>query len=300
MTAPTHLNLAPGIYFDVSEETYHADLLCERPTLSRSEAVVLVDQSPRHCWAAHPRLNGSKEKDVTKEMDFGAAAHALCLGRGADIVTINAKDWRTDAAKEARDEARAKKMIPLLKKDVDRAATISGITQSRLKDFGLLEMFDDAKSEVVLVWEESDHCWCRAMADKLLIDEERKLAWFFDLKFTESAQPKWLPKHFGDQNYHVQESWYRRGLSKIRPDLSGRIKFVYFMQETEFPHAAVPVELNGEFQQIGLFKAERAIALWEQCIRTNNWPGYTDKAVTLQPTSWLLAEEMKAQALQSL
>lgn len=300
MTTPAHLNLAPGIYYDVSEETYHQDLLCSRPTLSRSEAVVLVDRSPLHCWASHPRLHGVSAKEITKEMDFGSAAHAVGLGRGADIVEINAKDWRTDAAKDARDTARKQNLIPLLTKELDRVNTAVGALLKNLKLFGVFDEFTAAKSEAVLLWQESEHCWCRAMADKLLIDEVNGRARFFDLKFTDSALPKWLPKHFGEQNYHVQEQWYTHGLEMLRPDLAGRISFTYIMQETEFPFAAVPLEPNGVFRAIGKSKGQRAIATWKECMESNKWPGYTDKMLTLEPSPWLLADEMKAQNLQIL
>lgn len=292
-----HLNLTSGIFHDVGEEAYHADLLCDRPTLSRSEAVVLVDQSPLHLWAKHPRLHGAEEKDISNAMDFGSGAHALMLGKGPQIVAVDADNWKTKDARAQRDSIREQGKTPLLRHDLEEARVVVSALLQRLTEFGYSADVQNAKSEVVLLWVKNEHCTCRAMADKLLIDEERKRARFFDFKFTESAQPKWLAKHFADMNYYLQESWYIDGLETVRPDLAGRIDFTYFMQETAYPFAMVPVTLNGEFRTCGRSKRERAVALWSKCMETGKWPGYTQDTIDLAPPGWLSAVELAAQSI---
>lgn len=293
MTAPIqHLGLAPGIHYDVGETFYHQDRLCESPTLSRSEMVTLVDESPLHLWTKHPRLRGAEPKEATAEMIFGSACHKAVLGKGADVVIIDADDFRTKEAKATRDAALAAGRIPLLMRKWEDVQILAEAFDVRLKEFGMFDDFNAAKSEVVLLWQESEHCMGRAMADKLLIDEEKKRAIFFDTKFCETANPTWLGKHYGDMNYHVQRAWYPRGLAKLRPDLAGRISWIFLNQETSYPFAMVPCDLDGQFTAIGESKSLRAVKLWEECIASNKWPGYTDSPINLEPPKWLLSQEM--------
>ncbi|MEC4616304.1 PD-(D/E)XK nuclease-like domain-containing protein [Tsukamurella tyrosinosolvens] len=67
-------------------------------------------------------LNGWAPK---KEFDTGSLVHKLVLGEGADIVVVDAKDWRTKAAQEARDAAREEGKIPALTKDMQAAQAIT-------------------------------------------------------------------------------------------------------------------------------------------------------------------------------
>lgn len=292
MTAITHLILAPGIHHGIDEDFYHQDRLCESPTLSRSEMVTLIDESPLHCWTKHPRLGNRVVDDPNKKMDLGSACHAIALGSGKGIGVVEADSWRTNDSKAQRDAFRAEGKIPLLTQDFADATQVVQALKVRLKEFGMFEPFYKAKSEVVLLWKESEHCMGRAMADKLLIDEEAKRAIFFDTKFCESANPTWLGKHYGDMNYHVQRGWYRHGLEVLRPDLAGRITWVFLNQETSYPFAMVPCDIDGQFLAIGDSKWRRAVKRWEECISTDKWPAYTNGILNLEPPKWLLSQEM--------
>jgi hypothetical protein len=86
---------------NVSEAAYHADP-CGSPSLSQSIAHTLITQSPRHAWLEHPRLGG-QQRVSSKVMDEGSILHKLLLGAGAQFEMVVADDWRTKAAKEARD-----------------------------------------------------------------------------------------------------------------------------------------------------------------------------------------------------
>ena len=292
-----HLGLAPGIHYNVSEADYHADLLCDRPTLSRSEAKVLLTQSPLHLWSKHPRLHAvGAPKKVTKVMDFGSGAHAIALGKGADIVTVEADDWKTKAAREARDAIREQGKTPMLQREKDEADVVVTALRMRLKEFSLDEKFNAARSEVVLLWDEGPHCSCRVMADKLFIDEATGSAHFFDVKFTEDANPEWLPRQFDNMGYALQDQWYIHGLEQVFPRLSGRITFTFLLQETSYPYVMVPVRLGGEFRTVNISKVMRAIKKWSQCMENNRWPGYTKEILELEAPPWLLAKEIGAPA----
>ena len=103
--------------FTMSEETYHSDKIGSEITLSNSIAKIIIQQSPQHAWYAHPRLNPRHKSVDSDRFDLGTACHSLLLEQSdAKIVYIDHDDYRTNAAKETRDMARAKGLTPILRK----------------------------------------------------------------------------------------------------------------------------------------------------------------------------------------
>ncbi|HEY1176510.1 MAG TPA: PD-(D/E)XK nuclease-like domain-containing protein, partial [Phytomonospora sp.] len=110
----------PGLY-DVPELEYHADsVLAKRlgRSLSHSGAKTLANPKLTPAHFQHEREHGRPAK---RTFDFGHAAHAFLLGTGLDIVRVDARDWRTNAAKAAAEEARERGAVPLLAEEYDRA-----------------------------------------------------------------------------------------------------------------------------------------------------------------------------------
>src|ERR1700677_3058420 len=106
-------NLEAGIH-NLSAEVYHADP-CVKPSLSSSIANVLLQQSPLHAWMAHPRLNPNFQRESDSRADIGSIAHAIFLERDeSKIVIVQANDWRTNLAKQARDDAHAQGKYAIL------------------------------------------------------------------------------------------------------------------------------------------------------------------------------------------
>jgi len=118
--------LGPGFHFDVSAADYHADP-CEVASLSSSIAAVLIEECPRKAWQRHSRLNPvvDSDKDPTRAKEIGTAAHKLILGRGRDVVEIDAADFRGGAAKQARAAAYAAGLSPILRADLETANAVS-------------------------------------------------------------------------------------------------------------------------------------------------------------------------------
>jgi len=289
-----HLNLQPGLHHDIPESAYHKDLLMAQPTLSRSEAVMLLEESPLHLWCAHPRLGAKTFTEPTKKLDFGTAAHSMVLGSGQEIVVVDADNWQTKAAREQRDSIREAGKTPILAHDKERADALHKAFFMRLKEFNLLEKFEAGKSEVTILTDEGAGVFCRVRLDRLHIDEQAGMVYIFDPKFCESANPSSLPKQVINMGYVVQEAYYTQALQRVRPDLSGRIKFIYLFIEDHFPFSMTPVELNGEFKLIGVSKVCRAIDAWKKCLADGRWPGYTKELLTLEPPAWALNAEMGA------
>ena len=111
--------MEPGVY-DLDAAAYHADP-CPEPSLSSSIGKLIVGRSPLHAKCAHPRLNPDYQPRESGKFDLGSTVHKLILGKGAEVVAIEADDWRTKAAKEARDTARGDGKTPMLVGQLERA-----------------------------------------------------------------------------------------------------------------------------------------------------------------------------------
>jgi len=288
------LNLPTGLHPNVSEKDYHADLVCGVPTLSCSLAKVLIGKSPLHGWHAHPRLGAKGEDhDSTPEQELGSASHKLNLGKGADIDILDADDWRKGDAKEFRKAARVAGRIPVLKKHMDNLELQRASLRGQLDERGMLEMFDAALPELVCIYDDGP-VRCRAMFDKIYIDEANKRAVIFDLKNCDSANPGGLGKLVFNQHYDMQERSYVRGLECVRPDLVGRIELRFLFIETEAPFCLTVAELDGESRTLGSSKWARAWQMWHECLRADRWPAYGNKLVHVEPPTYALASEIGA------
>jgi hypothetical protein len=101
------------------------------PCLSQSTAHTLLSQSPLHAWTFHPALGG-QSRPRTDAKDGGTLIHKLLLGKGQDIAVLGVKDYRTNAAKEARDEAIALGKLPVKEADYENAENAANKLATRL------------------------------------------------------------------------------------------------------------------------------------------------------------------------
>lgn len=266
-------------------EEYFADP-CVVPALSASIAHVIDTESPLHAWARHPRL-GKYARPPTKALDNGSLSHALLLGEGKDVDVVDAKDWRTKAAQTTRDEAREAGRIPVLKDDYAEAKATADTLRQRFADLGIAL---DGESEPTALWVETARngfeVQCRGMIDHL------NLPRVLDIKSIRSANPAMCRKHVESYGYAIQRAAYVSAIEKIRPDLAGRVDFIFVFYELTPPFAVTPVRLNGAFRELGERGWRRAVDRWEECLRTNRWPSYADEIIELEPSPWTLGRDM--------
>ena len=140
-----------GIY-TIPHDVYHQDP-CPTPSLSSSVAKVLLRQSPAHAAMQHPKLNNNYVNAESSRFDLGTIAHALLLEDDSSrLITIEADDWRTKAAKEARDAARAEGKIPILTKQAAHLLKMVGTARDFLRSSEVGDM--TFLPEQTLAWQE--------------------------------------------------------------------------------------------------------------------------------------------------
>ena len=277
----------PGIY-DIPLTDYIADPAPE-PSLSASIASVLISQSPLHAFVQHPRLNPGGLREESTKADIGTIAHGMLLENDESrIVVIDADDWRTKAAKEARDAAYESGKVPMLAKQERPIRKMVEEARKAIQNSELAEAWANGKAEQTLIWKEGE-IWLRSRPDWLANDHSL----IIDLKTTTgSAEPMaWMRTMLGLGN-DLQAVLGLRGIKAISP--KSRCQFVFWVVEQDAPYASSFVGLSPQFLEMSEHKMERAIRDWSDCITTNTWPGFPGRVCWLEPPAYAwTAEQLK-------
>lgn len=290
----TLLSCAPPRFVRLTADEYFADP-CQTPSLSASIARKLVGESPRHAYAAHPRLGGKAQK-VTKAMNAGSIMHSLLLDGGKGIVECHYDNFKTKAAQNDRDQAIAEGKTPITSIDLAEARKVAAILKGKL---AASQMVFDGEHEIVALWTETADDGtivpCRAMMDhwsfaRAMID---------DLKTSESADPGKIARSIADKGYDIQAAAYNSAATKIHPELIGRVQVSFGFCELEDPYATTVIERGraGSFYELGEMRWRRAINTWAWCTTNARWPEYASARIKhLDLPPYVMQRELDIQA----
>lgn len=275
--------LEPGMHLDISERVYHADP-CPAPSLSASSAKVLLNRSARAFQWQHPRLRPAHlppiEDNWSDQAVFGTVVHKLVLGRGKDVVEVDADAWRTAASKQERADITAAGKVAILKHRLVEAKVIADELRQRVRYTA------DTPTEVVLIW--LDHAtdgtpvWCRAMLDAL--PEPHLIE---DLKITGAElSDAFVARQVGSMFYDFSMAWYRRGLAAVRPDLAGRVRCRLTFGERKEPFDVFPLDLTEGNLHVADRQTQAAIDRFAACTAAGAWPGIAPRPRSLDLPDW--------------
>lgn len=280
--APLPLVTAPG-WHELTEEAYHADP-CPQPSLSSHVAMTIIGKSLMHAWRSHPKSPVFEPSVMGAAADRGSAAHALLFG-GKAIETIVADDFRTAAARDARDKARAAGRIPMLSKDIEGLAAMIEPARQRFHDLHGGAFL----CEQTAVWRGSgpEAGWRRARIDTL--SASRGL--IVDYKTTEGAVDALsCERRIADMGLQIQAAAYVEAVEALHPERMGRVKFIFQWQEQKAPYAlSPPIEMSEAFLSLGRAQWKAACHLWDKALRHNAFPGYSAYPYLACPPPWELS-----------
>lgn len=285
------IGLADGIH-NLDAATYHADLIGPEPSLSASIAAELCNRSPLHAWTKHPRLNPAYARTDTAPFDLGTTVHALLLN-GDDVCTVvDAPDWRTKHAREARNEARANGKVPLLIGQWANAQAMVTAIREQLPTFDAdPPLLANGWPERTLVWREGD-VTCRARVDWL---HDTYLA-IDDVKTTgASANPRDWSRRMWDHGSDVQYAFYRRAV-KVLTGTEPHFRFL--VAETAPPYACSVVDLAPSAMCLAEEKVEWAIKTWRECLERDEWPSYPRRVSSVPAAPWEMERWLEARAAE--
>ena len=258
--------MKPGIHQMTMQEYLALD------ALSSGRAHRVLSQSPAHAKYA--------EREENAKMDFGSLAHKLLLENTEDgLCIVEADDWRTKAAKELRDAARAEGKIPVLSKQMPAVRLMAKVAREFVAQSEIAGVFDIGAPEQTIVWQEGD-ILCKARPDWL--NDETILHY----KTTEgSASPAtFIRNQLFPMGYDMAAMFYERGLHSARQS-------VFLVQEAYEPYACSLIALDPAAAEIAAEKVDRAIGIWQECLKTGVYPAYVPRIHYAEPMPWHLAEK---------
>lgn len=245
--------MKPGIYSGVSSADYHRD-----EALGSTSLKTLATKTPAHYkWdQAHP-----KHSDA---FTLGTAAHSLILEDDTDgIRVVQADNWLTKAAKEAKTEALAAGKQPLLTKEMTQVFMMRDAVMSHPK---ARELLTGHKPEESVFWDE----------DGLML-KCRPDAWkpgqLVDLKTTINADPREFGKVAYKFGYHQSAAHYIDG---VKVATGEDLPFTFVLVEKAAPYLVSVVQLNELAVAAGRDMNVRAKAIYRECTVSGHWPGYPD------------------------
>lgn len=258
---------------DMSEAEYHA-----RPELSSTQARRLLESPKRYAWFRdHPEPH-------SMAFDLGSAVHAKVLGTGWGIEELDFPDFRSKAAREARDAAYADGLIPMLAKDLVQVHDMTEAVLAHPTARALFELPGDRELTVV---SEADGAPVRCRFDALT-EETPQGRFAIDLKTTAGrATKKSFERAVDKYGYHVQEGHYR---ATWEASEGTPIAFVFVVVEKDPPYEVGIHQLNALWRGMGETEARAARELFVECTEKNEWPGIPADVQLLDPPAWAVVE----------
>ncbi len=267
------------------------------PAVSASLVSTLVEQCEYAAWFAS-WLNPQKPTadDSSDVSRIGTVAHSALLEGHADFVqVVDAKDWRTTAAKDAKAAAISAGKVPML---AHQMPTVRGMVDAARAFIASLEHTEPAiwaafqpgggDSEAVMVWEDRSGVLCRARPDRISADRSV----IIDVKTGgTSAEPDAWSKQMVRMGYHVSAAFYRRGAETI---FGKAPTYVFLAQEQEPPYLCSLIGIEPAGLELAARRVDRGLRQWAMCARANRWSAYPNRVCYVELPVWEAAREEAA------
>lgn len=255
-----------GVVYGMPEAEYHAP----KDELSSTGAKLILDAPARY---KHVVLDGNREEKDS--FDLGAIVHAMVLGTGWGVRELDFENWRTKASQEARVEARAEGLIPVLKHELVKPRAMAEAVLAHPVAGPLFEQAGASEVSAFGTCSETG-VRLRARADRLVEGGP-----IVDLKTTAgSAKPEEFARTVFKYGYDLQDALYEE-IFGLACGWAGEFKFV--VVETRAPHLVSVVKLRDDYLDMGRDKAMKARRVYAECMAAGYWPGYPSGEHVVEP-----------------
>lgn len=236
-----------------------------QPELSASD-VKAINSNP-HRWFA----NRGHERVPTPAMILGSAVHAFILGDDEEVVALDVENFKTVAARQARDEALDAGKYPLTNDQHDQARAMADAVRANPD---VKPLIASGKSEVSFF---SEHDGTgqpiRGRVDWVDVGACR----IVDFKTGDSADPEKFAKQAGRMNYHVSAANYGDAWGSHAG--TGPWDVLFVVIERDYPYTCSVVKLGPSSIDLGRRAFTRGIHTYRQASLTDSWatpwPGTT-------------------------
>lgn len=264
----------PGVYSGMPLSFYHSAEVCIEPSISSSGLRVLFNDSPAHYWSQSPFNPNRVEREETKALSLGRAAHHLLFGE-ADFrslftlrpATINGEAWHGNKSicKGWLAQMKEAGLTVLTFEQMENIKRIAGeLSKHPLVKAGIL---NGNIEHSMFAKDPATGVWLRARPDALPNDSLD----FSDLKTCRSVKYNDLVRSIREFGYCVQAgmvSLLCRHLYK-KPLNSFSLVFA----ESEPPNCVRVVTLKPADIELGEKQCLAGVAAFAQCWHNNHWPG---------------------------
>ncbi len=269
------MTVEPGVYNMPMDD--YLDLEAVSSSLIRN----IVQQCPLAALHRSVFNPNRPKEEITSAQLLGSAAHALLLEGNADqIVVVETENWRTNAAKEIRDNAIAEGKIPLLPGGMHIAKAMARMAREFVEslkdtDTAVWRAFQPGGGdpEVTIVWQDGETL-CKIRPDLLSKGRETTVHY----KTTASlAEPEyWGRTQYIRMFYYGVAAFYAYGIENAFGVQSSQY---FLVQEQNPPYLCSLIGLDDNAYKTGMEKIRIAMDAWERCAKEGMWYGYPRSAV---------------------
>lgn len=263
LTPTTTTITEPGVY-EIDVEGYHDDPVAGGSLSSTGARRLLAPSCPAKF--RYEQDHRHEIAPINRTFNLGHAAHKLVLNDGPELVRIDAANYQTKAARQARDEALAADLVPLLPGEWDQVHAMA----AALRAHPVAALFDPdhGKAEQTLVWrDEGTGVMCRARLDWL------QPGVVIDYKSALSGDLEALGRASDQHGYAQQADFYLDGVRSLGL-ADEHTPFVFIAQEKEPPYLITPFQLDPTALSIGRRRNTAARQVYRYCTETDYWPGH--------------------------
>lgn len=243
--------MKPGIYPLMTNTEYHAD-----PALGSTSMKTLALRTPAH-WKYE------SENPVHKDVyDIGTLAHSLILeGDESAVEVIDVPDKLGNKWKIPKEAARSAGKIPVTTAEWEG---IKGMRDAVMAHPIASQMFTGHKAEQSVFYDD-DGLMVKVRPDAY------KPGRIVDLKTCNDADPAEFGKTAFNFGYFISAAMY---VDVWKQATGEECSFTFVNVEKSKPYLVSVVELDDDALEYGRQMVIRAKAIYAECMKSGNWPGY--------------------------
>lgn len=262
------------------------------------ERGVLVAGMPNDEYHAHQGISNSGLKAVkrspahykypepfnkTRFMDIGSAIHAAVFElewfKERYILLPEVKDRRQPEFK-AGVKIHGEEFV-FVADEVRRIRGMYQAVRSHKRAFELLQ--ESGWSELSGFVKDENGIIRKVRFDRLT--ESGKI---LDLKKCQDARKREFSKAIGSYDYHMQAAWYTDTFELITKQQADGFRFIAV--EEKSPHGVAVYPIDEPSVMIGREDYQEAYATYLECVKTDNWPKYSEDEEDVSIPNWKIYE----------
>lgn len=233
-----------------------------------------------------------RERRQTKAMAAGSLVDFVLFGRSDRYEVVDARyktgarqgcpaeDWQCGEAREQADEIRSRGLLPVLECELDAAETAAAPIRRKLVELkGNGMLLEQPK----MTWTSELGIECEGTPDVVIIEPIQGTNWItvVDVKRTDMRLSK-LARQVHAMGWDIQGYAYREGALWHEQNMGNEGIYRGHIILTVDPDGEAPPcarPLDPIYLEIGKRRWEKAQLEWRNCLESDIWPGYPEKAI---------------------